>query len=224
MKNIKDESIDLILTDLPYIISKKSNFDVGGAWNDSEDIRKRKTPPKTDFGEWDKIPLDLETIISEFYRVIKKGGTLISFYDIWKMQEFKDIAEQNKFKQARLLRWDKSNPMPTNSKINYLSTVSEYFTSFTKVSKPTFNSEYDKGIYVFPICSGNERTEHPTQKPLKLMEELILKHSNTNDIILDPFMGSGSTGVACVNTNRRFIGIELDKDYYNIAKERMNII
>ena len=140
------------------------------------------------------------------------------------MQEFKDIAEQNKFKQARLLRWDKSNPMPTNSKINYLSTVSEYFTSFTKVSKPTFNSEYDKGIYVFPICSGNERTEHPTQKPLKLMEELILKHSNTNDIILDPFMGSGSTGVACVNTNRRFIGIELDKDYYNIAKERMNII
>ena len=62
---------------------------------------------------------------------------------------------------------------------------------------------------------------HPTQKPTKLIEHIINKSTNENDVILDCFMGSGSTGVACMNTNRKFIGIELDKNYFNIAKERI---
>ena len=91
-----------------------------------------------------------------------------------------------------------------------------------KKSKPTFNSQYDIGVYNYPICSGNERTEHPTQKPLKLMCDLIKIHSNESDLILDPFMGSGTTGVACRNLNRNFIGIELDEKYFTIASERIN--
>ena len=72
MKDIPDESIDLIVTDPPYIISKKSNFSVGGSWNNTKDSKYRKTPPKTDFGEWDKIPLNLENILTSFYKKLKK--------------------------------------------------------------------------------------------------------------------------------------------------------
>ena len=98
---------------------------------------------------------------------------------------------------------------------------SEYFITCAKDGKPTFNSQYDKGIYTYPICSGKERTNHPTQKPLSLITDLILKHSNENELVLDCFMGSGTTGVAALNTGRNFIGIELDENYFKIAKERI---
>jgi site-specific DNA-methyltransferase (adenine-specific) len=74
---------------------------------------------------------------------------------------------------------------------------------------------------VSPAVSGKEKTEHTTQKPISLMEHLVKIHTNENDLVLDPFMGSGTTGVACKNLNRNFIGIELDKEYFNIAKERI---
>ena len=221
MKDIPDGSVDLILTDPPYLISKKSGFNSGGSWNNAQDKKFQKTPPKTDFGEWDKKEIDFDEVFKEFRRILKKGGTCICFFDIWKMQTLKEIAEKNRFKQFRLVRWDKSNPVPVNSKINYLSNVTEYCLVAVKGSKPTFNSEYNKGIYCYPICQGSERTEHPTQKPLKLMQELLFIHSNDNDVIFDPFMGSGTTGVACVNTGRKFIGIELDPTYFETAKKRL---
>lgn len=222
LEKLPNESVDLILTDPPYLISKESNFHKGGSWNNSSDKAHRKTPPKTDFGEWDKIDLDLDIILKAFYRILKSSGSIIIFYDMWKIQELKEIAESNGFKQLRLCRWDKTNPIPVNSKLNYLSNSSEYFITAVKGSKPTFHSEYDKGIYTFPICSGKERTTHPTQKPLVLIQTLIEKHSNMCDTILDPFMGSGTTGVACINTNRNFIGAELDFDYFKIAQERIS--
>lgn len=221
LTKIPNNSIDLILIDPPYIISKKSNFDKGGSWNNAEDKRCRKTPPKTDFGEWDKKELDLDFLFKQYYRILKPHGTLLCFYDIWKMQELKECGEDNKFKQFRLCRWDKTNPVPVNSKLNYLSNASEYFITCVKEGKPTFNSEYDKGIYEYPICSGKERTEHPTQKPLSLITDLILKHSNENDLVLDCFMGSGTTGVAARNIKRNFIGMELSEEYFNIAKDRI---
>jgi len=138
------------------------------------------------------------------------------------MQELKECAEMEKFKQPRLCEFVKTNPVPINSQLNYLSNAKEYFATFVKKSKPTFNSKYNKGIFEYPICSGNERTKHPTQKPLKLMEELVNIHTNQKDLILDPFMGSGTTGVACKNLNRNFIGIEVDKNYFTIAKDRIN--
>ena len=221
MKDIPDKSIDLILTDPPYLISKKSGFNSGGAWNNAEDKRLQKTPPKTDFGEWDKKEIDFFIAFKEFYRVLKPSGTIVCFFDIWKMHYLKQIAEENKFKQFRLIRWDKTNPVPVNSKLNYLSNATEYALTCVKGGKPTFHSEYNPGIFKYPICSGKERTEHPTQKPLNLMQELLKIHTNDGDIVLDPFMGSGSTGVACKNLNRNFIGIELDENYFKIAEERI---
>lgn len=220
-KQIPKNSIDLILTDPPYQISRKSGFESGGAWNNALDKKNQKTPPKTDFGEWDKQELDLEALFKEFYRILKPKGTVIMFYDIWKMQSVKAASEEAKFKQLRLCRWEKSNPVPVNSKLNYLSNCTEYFMTCVKGRTPTFHSEYDNGVYVYPICHGKERTIHTTQKPQKLIKDLILKHSNEGDIVYDPFMGSGTTGAAAKETGRKFIGCEIEKEYFDISVRRI---
>ena len=114
--------------------------------------------------------------------------------------------------------------MPINSKVNYLSNATEYFFTFVKGGKPTFHSEYDKGFYQFPICHGKERYQHPTQKPLDLILEIVKKHSNEGDVVLDSFAGTGTTGHACLLSNRKFILIERDVEYFDIIQKRLNKI
>ena len=80
---------------------------------------------------------------------------------------------------------------------------------------------YHKSILEFSKKNGKGYSFHPTQKPVALLEYLIKTYTNENEIVLDFTMGSGSTGIACMNTNRKFIGIELDTNYFNIAKERI---
>ena len=212
LSTLESNSIDLILTDPPYDISKKSGFSSGKM--------SKFTQISIDFGYWD-TEIDLDTLFKEYYRVLRKGGTLILFYDVWKSTMIKDFAVKYRFKQPRVGQWLKNNPVPVNSKTNYLSNCSEYFFSFVKDKNPTFNSEYDNGIYNFPLCHGKERLEHPTQKPLGLIKNLILKHSNSGDIVLDTFSGTSTTAIACLETNRKFICIERDENYYEISKNRI---
>jgi len=223
---IEKNSIDLILTDPPYIISRDSNYTKIND-NTPEEAAKRFNV-SIDFGSWDKDELDWEFLFGEFNRILKPGGTIIIFYDIWKMGELKDISDKHKLKQPRIGCWIKTNPVPINSSNNYLSNCSEYFATFVKTGVykrkyvgPTFNSKYDNGFYTYPLCHGKERTDHPTQKPLKLIDDLILKHSNENDVILDPFVGSGTTALSAKNNNRNYIGIEIDTNYYNISDIRI---
>lgn len=220
IKELENNSVDLILTDPPYFISRDSNFK-----NISEttpDDMRKKYDISIDFGEWDKGEIDWNTLLFEYYRVLKPGGTLIIFYDSWKSNELKLYAEKNKFKQPRIGMWVKTNPVPINSKLNYLSNAVEYFFTFVKKSKPTFNSSYDNGIYNYPICHGKERYKHPTQKPLQLISDLINKHSNPGDLVLDTFAGTGTTAHACLNLNRNYIMIEKDENYFNIMTDRIN--
>lgn len=229
---IQEKSVDLILIDPPYLISRKSGFANSGP-NTTVECARKFGGYKTDFGEWDKNDLDLTFVLEEFYRILKNGGTLIMFYDFWKLQEVKEIAETIGFKQPRLGCWNKTNPVPVNSKKNYLSNGKEFFVSFVKKSKPTFNSEYDTGDYYFeetqerfdtyfyPICHGKERSPHPTQKPLELTKQLVLKHSNEGDLVLDCFAGSGTTGAACSELKRNCILIETEPIYCDIIKNRI---
>jgi DNA modification methylase len=219
LPKINKESIDLILIDPPYFISKESNFKKVSEKTSEE--MKIKYNVSIDFGEWDKGSLDWNFLFSEFYRILRKGGTLIIFYDVWKSSELKEFAEGNNFKQPRVCSWIKTNPVPINSKINYLSNCSEYFFTFVKGGKPTFNSEYDNGIYKFPICHGKERLEHPTQKPLVLIESLIQKHSNEGDLVLDVFSGTSTTAIACKNLRRNWICVEKDENYYRLSQNRI---
>lgn len=252
LKTIDKNSIDLILTDPPYIISRESGMNTHyetvkfnennnikfikteEEWikyktenNIQDDIKKenylkygtiygKKYCVKTNYGNWDTdftIEL-LEKFISEFYNKLKFGGTLIIFFDLWKISLLKEILDKYKFKQIRFIEWIKTNPQPLNSNVNYLTNCREIALVAIKGTKPTFNSKYDNGIYMFPLQGGKNRF-HPTQKSLVLFEELIKKHSNTNDIVLDTFLGGGTTAIACKNTNRNFKGCEISKEYYD---------
>lgn len=214
LKEIKDCTVDLILTDPPYDISKDSGFSSGKL--------KKFTTYKTDFGDWDHCVVDMPKVISELFRVLKKSGTLICFYDLWKVSELKFLMETSGFSQIRFIEYLKTNPVPVNSSVNYLTNCREIALTGVKGTKPTFNSKYDNGVYEFPICQDKGRF-HPTQKPLKLFEALIQKHSNENDLVLDCFSGSGTTALACLNLNRRFIGTEINPEYFEKSLERIKV-
>lgn len=218
IKEIKDNSVDLILVDPPYKISRNTNFASGEPTGKDTD----RFRISMDFGEWDsRFEHEiLNDLFQEFYRVLKRGGTVICFYDLWKISYLKESLEMAKFKQIRFIEWLKTNPVPLNSKTNYLTNSREIALTAVKVGKSTFHSEYDNGIYSFPICQDKGRF-HPTQKPIKLIKKLIEKHSNKNDLVLDCFSGSGTTAAACVELKRRFIGCELDKNYFERSLKRL---
>ena len=219
LKTTPDKSVDLVLIDPPYEVSRDTNFQSGepkGA--DTDRFRV-----SMDFGEWDNNFTGLDLVIKECYRLLKDGGTLICFYDLWKLTTLKEYFELANFKQLRFIEWVKTNPVPLNSKTNYLTNSREIAITGVKKGKPTFNSEYDNGVYNYPICHDKNRF-HPTQKPVALLEDLILKHSNENDTVLDCFAGSGSTAVAAHNTNRNFIGCELSKEYFDKTLQRFDAL
>lgn len=216
LASLENKTIDLVLIDPPYNISRSTNFQSGEETGKDTD----RFRVSMDFGEWDKNFTGLEITIRECFRVLKDGGTMICFYDLWKIETLKSYLEAAGFVQIRFIEWIKTNPVPINSKINYLTNSREVAVLGVKKSKPTFHSEYDNGIYRYPICQDKGRF-HPTQKPLALIADLINKHSNEGEIVLDCFAGSCTTGVAAVLNNRQFIGCELDAEYYEKAVQRL---
>ena len=161
----------------------------------------------------------LESFIESFYKKLRNGGTLIIWFDLWKISQLKELLEKHKFKQIRMIEWIKTNPQPLNSKTNYLTNCREIALTAVKKGKPTFNSKYDNGIYSFPLQGGKNRF-HPTQKSLELFKTLIKKHSNAGDLIVDPFLGAGTTAIASKLMGRKCNGSELNESYIN----KMNTI
>jgi site-specific DNA-methyltransferase (adenine-specific) len=256
LKTLESNSIDLILTDPPYIISRDSGMNThydNVKKNESEGIEYIKTEDewetykedhpdiindekkenymkygtiygkkycvKTQYGSWDEeFTMDiLEKFIKEYYNKLRKGGTLIIWFDLWKITELKNLLEKYKFKQIRFIEWIKTNPQPLNSSTNYLTNCREIALMGVKDGKPVFNSKYDDGVYRYPLQGGKNRF-HPTQKSLSLFEDLIKKHTNENAIVLDTFLGGGTTAIACKNTKRNFKGCEISKEYYDKAR------
>lgn len=259
LSTLDDNSVDLVLTDPPYIISRDTGMNAHynavkeseasgityvkseAEWTQykkdnniatddkKENYRKygtiygKKYCVKTDYGDWDKdfTMEKLELFIAEYYKKLKKGGTMIMFFDLWKITPLKELMEKHKFKQLRFIEWIKTNPQPLNSGVNYLTNCREIALLGIKGAKPTFNSKYDNAVYNFPLQGGKDRF-HPTQKSILLFEELIKKHSNEGDTIVDTFLGGGTTAIACKNTNRRFKGCEISKEYYDKVMKLVN--
>ena len=217
VKQFKAEKLffDAIITDPPYNISKENNF------------QTLKHPRQgVDFGYWDNN-FDVCKWVSDYVDLLKPNGCIIIFcsylYISFLIEQLKECSIEVK----DILIWKKSNPMPRNINRRYVQDMEFAIWGVKKNSKWVFNKPsnvpYLRSMFESSIVSGVERTIHPTQKSLKVMEEIIKIHTNENDSILDPFMGSGTTGVACLLHNRKFTGIEVNDDYFKIAKNRMTI-
>ena len=206
MKDIANGSIDLVLTDPPYNIARENNFHTMGRAG-------------IDFGEWDK-GADILTYIKDIDRVLNKNGSFVVFNDWKNLGDIVKFSESCGFETKDMLRLEKTNPMPRNRDRRYITDFECDIWFVKKGAKWVFNRQdekYQRPKFVHSIDKGL----HPTQKSLKLMEQLIKIHSKSEDSVLDCFMGSGTTGLACKNLNRNFIGIEMDENYYNIAKKRI---
>jgi len=236
MKEIPDESIDLVLTDPPYNISQKERK-IDRSKIQNRKIRRlvSKRQDKVselcyDFGKWDfynSVDEQLEFAekwLKESYRILKMNGQIISFYSKSEISFFESIMLGIGFHVRQTLVWHKTNPVPQIFKVGYMSAC-EFLTWATKNTGAGHTFNYQLGqkhnVFVHPICQGNERTEHPTQKPVKLLKDILNYHTNKNDLVLDPFMGSGTTLVACKELGRQGIGIEINKEYCDIAVRRL---
>ncbi|HRT03224.1 MAG TPA: site-specific DNA-methyltransferase [Candidatus Diapherotrites archaeon] len=228
MKDIPNNSIDLVVTDPPYGIS---------------------------YGEWDNIEFNnfTEQWVRECFRVLKNNGTMWSFmgyqrilefipllrkygyvylenWVVWARQKGRCSSKHLKSQREDIFHITKSNQYVWNN----LKVLREVVCPYVKDGKPRgwFINEQGKrvrwtglgNVWVYTSPQYNSKTDkqvHPAQKPLMLMERLILLSSNEGDLILDPFIGSGTTVVACIKLKRNFIGIEKDEKYFKIAEERI---
>lgn len=207
--NISDNSIDLIVTDPPY------KTITGGDLNGKSSIRP-KGMLKGNRKLFRYQNIEISDWMPELYRVLKDNSHCYIFTNSLNMQEMLNEATSVGFKLHNILVWVKNNCTPSQF---YMKNC-EYVLFLRKGKAKWINNIGDsKTVHQFNNIIGNKN--HPTEKPVNLLEFYIKNSSQEKDIVLDPFMGSGSTGVACINTNRKFIGIELDSDYFTIAKQRI---
>ena len=201
MNNIPNESVNLVLTDIPY--NKVNREDNGLRKLDKENA--------------DILTFDLINFLEQLYD--KAKSTIIIFCGKEQVSiihsYFNDKQKKGKG-TVRQLIWEKSNPSPMNGQHIYLSGVENAI--WFKKRGGTFNAHCKNTVFKYPI--GRSKL-HPTEKNHLLLQELILDNSNENDLILDPCMGSGSTGVVALQNNRNFLGIELNQNYFEIAKNRL---
>lgn len=198
MKNcFADNKVELTLTDIPYGVVNR----------DSNGLRNL-----------DKQNADIETFnliefLNEVYRITK--GTVIIFCA---KEQLSTIYEffSNKKGTVRQLIWEKTNPSPMNGQYVYLSGIENAV--WFKKRGGVFNAHCKNTVFRFP--NGSNKI-HPTQKNLQLIKQLIRENSNEKDMVFDPCMGSGTTCLAALMTGRSFVGIEIDEDYYSIAKQRV---
>lgn len=213
LKKVKDNSIDLVVTDPPYELENHG----GGTTSLAE--RQLVSDKHINFIS---NGFNYDIIFNEFIRITKTPN----FFIFCSNKQISNIMTwfENKRLSVTLLVWQKTNPIPLcNGK--YLSDCE--FCVYVRGKNATFNNdtpfEYKKKVYTSALVPNKNRF-HPTEKPIELLKRYILQHSNKNDWVLDPFMGSGTTGVACKESSRNFIGFELDENYFNMAKERIESV
>lgn len=212
LKDIPSNSIDLIVTDPPYkVTSRGDNGNTGGmlkkAINKKGKVFKYNNVKVTDYA-------------SELYRVLKNDKHCYVMCNNKNLIDMLNVFTSNGFNFCKSLIWEKGNKI---TGLFYMSCF-EYVLFFYKGRGVKINNCSTPDLLHIPnkkLKDKNGKNLHDTEKPVKLMETLISNSSKENDIILDPFIGIGATPIACKNLNRRFIGYEIDPNYFSIAKERV---
>ena len=219
LKEIPDSSIDLILTDCPYRIVSGGCTNVPRKDEPSGIFNRRNTftQQNSKSGKlFDHNDIKFEEWLPDVYRVLKDNSHCYIMINARNLKDLQTQAEKVGFVFQQLLVWNKGNATPNRYYLN----ACEFILMLRKGGAKNINNMGTKNILSVPNIKGGK--SHPTEKPVELMSILIENSTSMDEIVLDPFMGSGATGVACVNTGRKFIGIELDEKYFNIAQDRIN--
>lgn len=218
MKEIPDHSIDLILCDPPYNLANYSTGNMKFDW---------RSEINNDVAEWDEVPLNPADLVDEFKRILSPKGNIFIFCSYNLIGKFHEVFD-SEFDTFQFMVWHKTNPVPNIRKSSFLNSCELIVCLWNKGHTWNFTTQNEMHNFIeSPICMGVERLKepkHPTQKPVKILEHIIKIASNPNDVVLDVFMGVGSTGVAARNLGRKFIGIEIDKTYYQAAQKRLEPI
>lgn len=222
LEEVENNSVELLLTDPPYNLGEfmtnraaglhrmRNNFFVSAGWDNLNP------------DEW-RIAMD------GFFRVASEklidGGSAVIFMAAIKVQTIVELAQSHGLYYKTTGIWHKTNPMPRNMNLHFVNSTESWIYFTKKKRTGTFNNG-GKIIHDFIETSVTPASEkklgkHPTQKPISLMKHFVEILSNPGDTVLDPFMGSGSTGVAAVSTGRHFIGIELDEAYFQLSSARI---
>lgn len=177
-----------------------------------------------DVAEWDKIDFNPEEWADEFIRILKPSGNLFIFTSYNQLGRWYNCLD-HRFDTSNFMIWHKTNPAPKIFKAGFLNSCEMIFTCWNKKHTWNFISQAEMHNFIqSPICMSPERLKnpkHPAQKPVSILKKMIEIASNKDDIIFDPFMGVGSIGVAALELDRRFIGVELDETFFAAAKKRI---
>lgn len=215
LSRIPDNSIDLILTDPPYNIGSHStgNIPLPG-----------RSAMNNDVAPWDWVDFKPEEWADELVRILKPNGNLFIFTSYNQIGRWYACLD-HKFDASNFMVWHKTNPAPKIFKAGFLNSCEMVFTCWNKGHTWNFTTQAEMHNFIeTPICMRPERLQnpkHPAQKPVAVLEKMVKIASNPGDIVFDPFMGVGSTGVAAAKLGRKFIGIEIDNEYFKAAKPRI---
>lgn len=222
LRTIGNDDIDLLLTDPPY--------NLGLFMQDRATNLKQMRSNYFGAAGWDNLTADdwaesMDAFFEESARVIRTGGALIVFMAVIKLETLIQLAQKHGFYYKTTGSWHKLNPMPRNMNLHFINSTESWVYFVNDARTGTFNNG-GKALHDFYETSVTPKSErkygkHPTQKPVELMNYFVQALSNPGDLVLDPFMGSGSTGVSAVRLGRRFIGVELNEDYFDISAKRL---
>lgn len=217
MKTIPDSSIDLVVTDCPYHIVSGGCTNIPRKDEPSGIFNRRNTFTQVNAKSgklFDNNDIKFKDWLPDVYRVLKDGTHCYIMINARNLKELQDEAEKVGFKFQNIIIWNKGNATPNRYYLN----AYEMILMLRKGKAKNINNMGTKNIIDIKNIRGNKL--HPTEKPVELNKIFIENSSNEGDLVLDPFMGAGSCGVACKELNRNFIGIEIDNKYYDIALDR----
>lgn len=205
MKRIPSGSVDLIVTDPPYLINYKTGY------------RKDKAHRFNDVILNDDNEQLITDYVKECYRILKEDSAMYLFCSSHKVDFFKRELEKE-FSIKNMIIWVKNNHTAGDLESAFGRKYEIVF--LVNKGQRKFNGERLTDIWEFPRVSGDGQL-HQNQKPIELIKKCIEKHSNVGDVVFDGFMGSGTTAAAALDTNRNYIGFELDEYYFNVAEKRI---
>jgi site-specific DNA-methyltransferase (adenine-specific)/modification methylase len=218
LRLLPDASVDLVCTDPPYNLAGYSTGNIDPGW---------RKPFNNDVADWDAETFDPAAWLPEIRRVLKPTGNLFAFTSYNMLGRWHD-AYDPAFDTFQIVVWHKTNPPPKLRRAGFLNSCELIVAAWDRGHAWNFTRQREMHNFIeAPICMGGERVKdprHPTQKPVAVLRRLVAWGSRPGDLVLDPFMGVGSTGAAALAAGRRFVGMEIDPAYADAAARRLGAI